>query len=155
MYKVGDKVLVVATIDEVDENDNYFPYSVTFRDGPLWIGGEEIFSNVPSIDEESEMKWREGRETPDLKYKIGDKVYHKYKKEWGIGVIDGIDPDCFTIEYMEESYKFTDDIYSPYSVTYPSYKDSVNSEPYEAGWYTAESNIELIGEAKEKQNDQG
>jgi hypothetical protein len=148
MYKVGDKVLMEVEIVSVDKDDEWLTYEIEFDDDTYWISPKDIYSASPklSIDEELETEDKAAEELPELKYKIGDKVQHKYKKEWGIGEIAYIESDCFVSEYTDETYNEVQDIFAPYGVTYPTYKDSIDGMPYEAGWYTAESNIELVTE---------
>jgi hypothetical protein len=152
MYKVGDKVLVEVEITRVDIEDSILPYEIDFYEETYWIGDKDIHSASPklSIDQELEMEDKAAEEVseelPELKYKIGDKVQHKYKKEWGIGVIDEINLGENTYEYTDYSYEGEGDIYAPYGVTYPSFKYEENGDSYESGWYTAESNIELVRE---------
>jgi hypothetical protein len=151
MYKVGDKVLVEVEIVEVDLEDSYLPYLVKFDDDTYWMNAELIHSPSPSIDEKLDLEYKQLAEvTPELKYKIGDKVQHKFKPEWGIGIIKDIDEWNYTYDYCDDTYYPVDDQYAPYGVEYSTYKDNANAVPKEnGGWYTKEENLILIGEAKE------
>jgi hypothetical protein len=144
MYKVGDKVLVEVEIVEVDLEDSSLPYLVKFDGETTWVGKEDIRSALPSIDQELEMEDKAA--TEELKYKIGDKVQHKYKPEWGIGTITQIDTSIFDIDYLDDSYDEVYDLPLPYLVRYPEYKNNSNDEGRPDVWYTKESNIILVTE---------
>jgi hypothetical protein len=143
MYKVGDKVLMEVEIVSVDKDDEWLTYEIEFDDETYWVSPKDIFSALPVYEvEKEEVK----EETSELKYKIGDKVKHKYKPEWGIGTITQIDTSIFDIDYLDDSYDEVYDLPLPYLVRYPEYKNNSNDEGRPDVWYTKESNIILVTE---------
>jgi hypothetical protein len=143
MYKVGDKVLIEVEIVEVDKEDEWLTYQIEFDDDNYWISPKDIVSlSTKSI----ETPLVEQEEVSELKYKIGDKVQHKYKKEWGIGEIELIDTSIVDCDYVDDSYDVEYNLNLPYLVRYPELKNSSNGESYSDIWYTKESNIELVTE---------
>jgi hypothetical protein len=148
MYKVGDKVLMEVEIVSVDKDDEWLTYEIEFDDETYWVSPKDIYSALPKVSEEEVFS------STELKYKIGDKVYHKYKKEWGIGKIEDAIFEHVDVDYTDASYNTSEELYAPYRVSYPLWKcDEEDNEPDSSPWWTAESNIELVTE--EKQNDQG
>jgi hypothetical protein len=147
MYKVGDKVLMEVEIVSVDKDDEWLTYEIEFDDDTYWVSGGMIHSASPSIDQKLELEWKAAQESSELKYKIGDKVQHKFKKEWGIGIIKDIDEWNYTYDYCDDTYEVVEDQYAPYGVEYSTYKDNANAVPEEnGGWYTKEENLILVTE---------
>jgi hypothetical protein len=150
MYKVGDKVLMEVEIVSVDKDDEWLTYEIEFDDETYWVSPKDIYSALPIYEVEKEEA---AEEASELKYKIGDKVKHKFKPEWGIGTITFIDTSIVDCDYVDDSYDVEYDLPLPYLVRYPKFKNKSKDDSYPDVWYTKESNLELVTE--EKQNDQG
>jgi hypothetical protein len=84
-----------------------------------------------------------------MKYKVGDKVKHKFKPEWNIGTIvnyslyDEPIPEYINHGYEEESLG---SLVAPYIVLYPCFKWDKVDRPFEGEWWTAEENLILVEE---------
>jgi hypothetical protein len=99
-YKVGDRVLVIETITEVDEDSDY-PYIIKSDDGQdEWVYREDEILAVVNPDG---YRLEAEEEKRVYKFEIGDSVLDRSNKNWGIGTVLEID---------------TEDDYSPYKVEY-------------------------------------
>jgi hypothetical protein len=92
-YKVGDEVLIRGVVVEVDPDDEQ-PYLVRFPNagGRNWTPAENIIALI-SRDEPKTPK-------PEPKIKVGDRVTHRFKPEWGIGTVINASTGTDTRDYV-------------------------------------------------------
>lgn len=136
-YAEGDKVMVYGEIVRVDEDDAEYPYLVRVNNvGADWVYPSDIAGKVePDVKEESK---------PEPKFKVGDKVIHKFKPEWGVGTVRGHTTDIPGLPEYFESSKFSRRyVDQAYDVEYPHFFiDRALVQRIET-WTTAEENLVL------------
>jgi hypothetical protein len=153
-YKTGDIVLVKAKINNVDPNDEFFPYDLIFDDlNGLWVTPEEVVALVEREEETVEVV-EEKVEEPKvkLKYKVGDKVIHKFKPEWNVGIISSINESQLHVpEYMVHGYgeESKGEFVAPYNVMYPDFKWEEEDSAFRHKWWTTEENLILVKDTEE------
>lgn len=137
-YAVGDEVLVKGVIVTVDEDDETYPYRVRINNFSIsdWVEVEDIAGKAsPTADVKEESK-------PEPKFKVGDKVIHKFRPDWGVGTVKsytGFVSDLVEyFEYGKYSDRNTD---KAYYVEFPYFfVDNEDKKRIEI-WTTAEQNL--------------
>jgi hypothetical protein len=128
-FQVGDKVLVRGDRCTIvkDDHSHTYPFKVKWDDGSEgdeWCAPEEL-----TLIEEPAA----------LRFKVGDKVIHKFRPDWGVGTVSRVladHIDCDVEEFMQDHLADTRSREAPYAVKYshPSYCFSEN-------WWTAEEHL--------------
>jgi hypothetical protein len=112
-FQVGDKVLVRGDRCTIvkDDHSHTYPFKVKWDDGSEgdeWCAPEEL----TLIEEPA---------APALRFKVGDKVIHRFKPEWGCGTITKVRPEH---EDVDDRDADTSEIgLAPYYVKYPHHCD--------------------------------
>jgi heat shock protein HspQ len=142
LIRVGDVVLIKGTVVDIDEGDKHQPYCFEFDNSgdDFWCNAEivalvERASLIKDEDSDNSDK------IPSLKLRIGDKVRHKHKPEWGVGEIVKVDT-VYRVVSDYDSSTHRKDMQAKYAVRYPTsdYGD----------WWTADVNI-LVGDGSEQE----
>jgi hypothetical protein len=110
----------------VADDHDILPYRVRFSNG------EKAYHR------EHQVKPAEKPAEPETKFKVGDRVIHKIKPEWGVGVVKqirAVDPGDGPDYVSAEEHR---PMPRPYRVEYPKKRDGTWSVKL---WWTAEENL--------------
>jgi hypothetical protein len=77
----------------------------------------------------------------NLKYKIGDKVTHKFRPQWGIGTVVEIGCGGLGYDANDEGVCTSGDVEDCVDVEYPHWTNDPGSEPRIETWYTKVSHL--------------
>jgi hypothetical protein len=146
-YKTDDVVLVRAKITDTDPDcaeydDLLYEIKVGVIED-LWVRAEDVVALV----EREEVIVEQKVEEPEvkLKFKVGDKVIHRFRPDWNVGVIKEVDDsaectDYYNFDAKTSSRRGT----TPYKIRFPDW--NYCGTPHPDTWWTAEENIILVKE---------
>lgn len=132
-FKVGDRVIHTqypekgAGVIKRDDKSR-IPYLIRYPNGNYEWAKLEHTQAAPEPE-------------PEPKFKVGDKVIHIHKPEWGVGTIKNLNPCGTDIDYTDRTEN-TPEVHSTqfYQVEYPhKYIDA--GWPCSGFWATAEENL--------------